>query len=243
MLRMDKCLIRHTISLVLILVLFISFFPPLNATGETGAIVTVENAIGNKGRSIQVKVTVENVKGLIGGGFSINYDPTIAKPVNYEAGNLIEGMSLRTPEPEDFNPDNYDGTVRITWVHFGASSPTQLNSGTLAVITFDLLKQGESDLELEDVSIGVIIDGTETNVGVNKEDGSITIFDVLYGDVIGNGFVGVGDAILMLRHIIGLTEFTPKQFLSADVNYDGTIDINDVMLVLQHVVGLNHLLI
>lgn len=58
------------------------------------------------------------------------------------------------------------------------------------------------------------------------------------GDVDGQGQINVGDAILALRHIVGLTELEPWQIAVADVDRNGRIDVGDAILILRYIVGL-----
>ena len=61
---------------------------------------------------------------------------------------------------------------------------------------------------------------------------------MLYGDVNGDSFINVGDAILVLRSIVGLASFEPYQALIADVNGDGNVNVGDAILILRYIVGL-----
>ena len=59
-----------------------------------------------------------------------------------------------------------------------------------------------------------------------------------YGDVNNNGRVGVHDAILVLRHIVGLTVLEDDQLERAKVGDGDTLTVNDAILILRYVVGL-----
>ncbi len=161
-------------GVVLAISLIFSVVFALSAAADTPAVVTVENLSGDKGSSIQVAVTAENVKDLVGGGFTIFYDNEIAIPISYEAGDLLTGMDSLMPSAGELGSQQKDGSVRITWVAYG-DPPTTLDSGTLAVITFELLEQGETDLTLDQVSIGLLVDGQNVNPSIVEEDGSIQV--------------------------------------------------------------------
>ncbi len=65
----------------------------------------------------------------------------------------------------------------------------------------------------------------------------------LYGDVVGNGHVDVGDVILVLRHIAGLvdiaTEYGPEASVRARVSGNtGEVNVGDAILILRYIVGL-----
>jgi hypothetical protein len=65
-----------------------------------------------------------------------------------------------------------------------------------------------------------------------------------YGDVIQDHLVDVGDAILILQQIVGLTQFGNDQLQAAnvdgsiDANGNQNVDVGDALLVLKHIVGL-----
>jgi len=61
---------------------------------------------------------------------------------------------------------------------------------------------------------------------------------VLYGDVTGDGSVDVGDAIIVLRSIVGSVNLSEKQRRAADVNLDEVIDVGDAIIILRHIVGI-----
>jgi len=71
------------------------------------------------------------------------------------------------------------------------------------------------------------------NVSIDK------IEPILYGDANGDKTVDVGDAILVLRNIVGLeTNLQPQQLQAANVSADTAVDVGDAMLILQKIVGL-----
>lgn len=72
---------------------------------------------------------------------------------------------------------------------------------------------------------------------VDLED-VILVTEADSGDVDQSGGVDVGDAILVLRQIVGLVNLTPSQWQRADVNLDGTVDVADAILIMRFIVGL-----
>jgi hypothetical protein len=59
-----------------------------------------------------------------------------------------------------------------------------------------------------------------------------------YGDVNSTGEVDVADAILVLRHIVGLITLEGDDLHAADVNASGAVDVADAILILRKIVGL-----
>lgn len=68
--------------------------------------------------------------------------------------------------------------------------------------------------------------------------------DIVFGDINGDGRIDVGDAILLLRYIVGLNDLELDQIGRANVNasFDTagspTLDVGDAILVLRRIVGL-----
>lgn len=68
--------------------------------------------------------------------------------------------------------------------------------------------------------------------------------DIVFGDINDNGQVNVADAILLLRHIVGLTDLEPDQVGRANVNasHDAagnpTLDVGDAIAILRRITGL-----
>ena len=60
----------------------------------------------------------------------------------------------------------------------------------------------------------------------------------LPGDVDANGSVEAADAILALRHAMGLIELTPEQLAAADMDGSGEVRINDAIIILRTAMGL-----
>lgn len=108
-------------------------------------------------------------------------------------------------------------------------------------------------------AVAVVSEGLVTPVGVGSAGITVTTADggfsavcqvevraapamidptVRYGDLNEDGTVDVGDAILVLRSIVGKVVLSDQQSLFADVNLDRTIDVGDAILILRHIVGL-----
>ena len=68
--------------------------------------------------------------------------------------------------------------------------------------------------------------------------------DIVFGDINDDGQVNVADAILLLRHIVGLTDLEPDQVGRANVNAshdavgDPTLDVGDAIAILRQITGL-----
>lgn len=81
-----------------------------------------------------------------------------------------------------------------------------------------------------------------TQITVTTNDGdhsaSTEVRVALRGDVNLDKKVDVGDAIIVLRNIVGLVQLTESQETIGDMNKDGKIDVGDAILILRRIVGL-----
>ncbi len=66
---------------------------------------------------------------------------------------------------------------------------------------------------------------------------------IVYGDVDGNGEVAAGDALEVLKSVVGKTVLTTQQTVAADTDVSGKVDATDALNILKKVVGkLDHFL-
>jgi hypothetical protein len=80
---------------------------------------------------------------------------------------------------------------------------------------------------------------TITSVNFPEKDNySMIISEVKYGDLSGDGKITALDASLILQYIVGLIDFSPEQKIAADVTGDSTVSALDAALILQYTVGL-----
>jgi len=68
----------------------------------------------------------------------------------------------------------------------------------------------------------------------------VTAPAVTYGDVNGDGVVGVADARLALRRAIGLEDYAvgSAEYIACDVNFSGDVRVDDARLILRAAIGL-----
>lgn len=95
---------------------------------------------------------------------------------------------------------------------------------------------------------GAEIDGTEYEHVVVEDyadphgQGRITIVpyeqSTIYGDVNGDGEINMVDALLVMRHAMGLDEIGEGNIPYADVNNDGVIDMADALIIARFAMGL-----
>ncbi|NLZ27586.1 MAG: hypothetical protein GX887_01300, partial [Firmicutes bacterium] len=84
-------------------------------------------------------------------------------------------------------------------------------------------------------------DKSFTNV-TNDLTVTATYVEFEFGDITGSGDVSVQDAIIVLRHIVGLVdiekEYGPEAMIRARVGGDDGLSVADAILILRYIVGL-----
>ena len=65
----------------------------------------------------------------------------------------------------------------------------------------------------------------------------ISLDDVKFGDITGNGNIGVSDLMILAKYISGKIDFNDEQKLAADLNGDGKINSEDILILIKYLVG------
>ncbi len=135
----------------------------LNSSTATGSLVlSVSEVTGETGEKVTVEIFVDNAANTEGGQFVLNFNPEIIRPVSIEAEPFITDSASSL---DMANLEYASGQLMFMWVTAAADTA---NYGTLCTITFEILKEGESLLEIDEVII------SPEGLNVNVEPGFIT---------------------------------------------------------------------
>lgn len=152
--------------LILPVLLILSIAIAGNLIAAEGLILTISEEEGLSDQQVDVTVMAENASGIEGGQLILNFDPTLVEPVSEVPGELIEEADSSFFM---INKEFAEGQLKFMWV---APRADTADSGEICTITFDLLKEGETALEIEDIVLSP--DGAEAASAV---PGKITIGD------------------------------------------------------------------
>lgn len=152
--------------LILPVLLILSLAIAGNLIAAEGLILTISEEEGLSDQQVDVTVMAENASGIEGGQLILNFDPTLVEPVSEVPGELIEEADSSFFM---INKEFAEGQLKFMWVTPRADTA---DSGEICTITFDLLKEGETALEIEDIVLSP--DGAEAASAV---PGKITIGD------------------------------------------------------------------
>ncbi|MCH5279443.1 MAG: S8 family serine peptidase [Christensenellaceae bacterium] len=121
--------------------------------------------------------------------------------------------------------------------YFNVNGETELQeSGELGwqSYTFTATEAGTYEFEWR-FDKDVAVDGILDVVRIDNVEFSGTL--EVPGDINGNGVVEVADALLVMRHVLGLIELDDATLALADVDGDGTVRMVDALLILRMALG------
>ena len=133
------------LTVVLLSITMLLLFFPAGLEASNGIILAVSSAEGQAGDQVVVSVSAENAAGSEGGQFLLLFDPDIIQPVTLETGEMITDTndSLHMS-----NLEYQDGELIFMWVTPEADT---VDSGIICDITFNLIKDGTTALNLDEV--------------------------------------------------------------------------------------------
>lgn len=202
-------------------------------SAEPGEIVDVTVSLGS----------LINVSELAVVKFAVGYDPDVLVPVDATAGAALANWPLA-----DFAA--FDGETGFVIEGFTAQ-PVAVSPGVLVTVRFEVRS------DAVDGAVGALsiagaqpgqpailldaLDAPETGIKVSTNASSVSVVGGVPctpGDANVDGTVNTADAILVLRNVIDLVQFTPQQNCNADANVDGSVNTGDAVKILRTVVGL-----
>lgn len=134
---------------ILILALFVCILLllPQNVAAADGLVLSATEEAGPVGEQVTVHINAENAAGTEGGQFILHFDPNLVQPVSAEPGPLLTAVDNNIYMA---NLEYAPGRLMLMWVTVTADTA---DAGTLCSFTFDLLSDGVTSLDFEDVLI------------------------------------------------------------------------------------------
>ena len=83
---------------------------------------------------------------------------------------------------------------------------------------------------------GIVPTGSITKI-YNGDDEVAQYTNIVPGDVYPDGYIGLKDAVLIIRYKLDMVELSDIQVLASDFSRDGKVQLNDAKLIERHVVG------
>ena len=190
--------------------------------------IVVESKTTSAGSTVAVNISIANNPGFVTMGIQVAYDSNLTLLSVSDTG-LVPGQMFST-EIENPQP--------LYWANPTATADCTVN-GKIATLTFkvaDNAEEGECHIRVSyDYDNYDIYNQSGEAVQFATVNGTLTVTDVVYGDVNGDGRVNNLDGMVLMRHLAKWPSY-PASMISpgADVNADGRINNLDGMILMRH---------
>jgi len=191
--------------------------------------ITMPTIKANAGDTVTVPVNIANNMGITRLDLILGYNAENLTLESVENGDVFANSEFTYDVRED-------GSCKFTW----ETSQDNANNGILMNLTFTVNEDTAHEKHLLDLSVDYSADENEEEWYFVTVPGAITneVATGTLGDVNGDEEADFSDAILILKHDVGITSLNEGQAQVADVNGDGEVDFADAILILQLDVGL-----
>ncbi len=161
---------KRLISMLLPTALCAAILNPTVFAEEVSTKVTVDSITASLGDTVNIPVNIQNNQGIISLVTEISYDSTALKLVNIKKNDAFWKSASMTP-----GGDLESQPYRIIW-YDGLAKSDFTENGTLAELSFEVLKKGTHEIELT-ISEGDTFNSNFIPVHIAVEKGTITVLD------------------------------------------------------------------
>lgn len=206
------------------------YVPEINA-----GIIEIGSGAPQAGGTVTLPVTISQNPGIAGFLFTLNYDKTALVPKTITKGEILTAGTF-TSNLEQGIPAEQLSEISVYW----ENDKNMTSNGVLFNITFEVkasAEEGEYPVSLN-YEKGDITDETMDDVMPDLLGNTVTIADVLRGDVNLDRQVNILDSILLSRYIAKWdVTFDEKQKQAANVFMDSRINSKDGVRLSQILSG------
>lgn len=188
------------------------------AVAAGSPVLMVSDASGAKDEIVKVTVSVKNNPGFSWLTFDLNYDSTVLALVDAASCGAFNEVS------------RVGNTVSIGGINETENCYTDENLVTLSFKLLADCKEG-TPVGISYLPANMLNFDSET-VLFAIDNGVVSVFDYLLGDVNGDGLVNLKDVTLLTRYRAGWDVKIIKP--AADVNKDSVIDLKDISILRRH---------
>ena len=165
------------------------------------------------GEQLTFNVSIVNGENVAGYAFKLAFDTTALRYISSNNADYLPAGALA------LRPVVSGNQVTLS---AGSSNGESDGSGTLAMLTFEVIIAKPSTLRFSEVSL---TDGDGNALEVSAENGEVVESVDIRGDVNGDGVVNLEDMVAAARHL-GRTSGN-----TADMNGDGVVNAADLLLI------------
>lgn len=204
---------------------------------ENKAVVRIENMTLKPGETAEVVASIQNNPGIAGYHFEVTADTSVFS-VPKEDGELLVERGDFSKKGSVFANVNENGWEML-WYHTN-NVTTDGALFRMTVTVSDDAAPGVYPITIQGVPED-IVDENGNMVSLTCVPGTITVADVLLGDVNGDGERTNLDVIYLARSLLGLVTLNDSQKSAADVNGDGIVSNADVIRLARVLIGLDQI--
>jgi hypothetical protein len=164
----------------------------------------------------------------------------VLRPSNFVGANCyIDDVMFKEIMPETFEPVSFTDYMEITPYVLTGVSPDMTDSEFLAKVD----NSGGQTLTLYDGN-GVALDpgavvGTGNILEVDHDGYKVEYKLIIYGDVDGDGSIGIGDLAAVKLQLLKLDALTGAFKKAADVNKNSSISISDLLAIKRDILNIS----
>jgi hypothetical protein len=196
------------------------------ATAQTGLVLVVAGSLGLVPDGTgSTAVTFTGAVDLAAATIVLSFDPAVAELTAVASGDLGSVSSNGIPDA------NATGQLTMSWFDVVGHS----GDYTFAALTFHAVGAAPSETLL-DLSVSTFIDSLGQPIACEDSDGTLTVLNLMEGDVTLDLHTNIVDAMFVAQYTVGLRQFDAAQLLCGDTNDDGHVDIVDAMHIAQYTV-------
>lgn len=190
--------------------------------------ISVSNCSASPGETVCIDVNISNNPGIIATRFEVCYDSTVLKLIRVDNGDIFPTETFVSGDDKN-----------IVLFEDALSSENYTKNGCLVKLYFKVIEFPKPTK----TKIRIIIDNGSTfdknlnDVCFKSNEGILNILGSL-GDLDKNGIVNSSDALIVLKHSVGLTLLDRNQAFFGDINQDDNINSLDALIILKYAVGL-----
>lgn len=171
------------------------------------------------------------------GGTTLTPDNWLISP-EFIAGSYIS-FQMIAGEPDDYYGDDPIGVYIICNGQTSSQLGLFTTSWRYEEHVIDLSAYTGRTVQLALRHYGTNGEGFNVLIDYVKSDGTLSSPPSANGDVDGDGTVSVMDALLAMRHAIGLLQLTSEQLPAADMDEDGTVSVTDALTIMRLALSIN----
>ena len=191
------------------------------AAGD-GKFVISENT-GKCGDILEVTLSITGNPGLTYAQLAFSFDPAALKLVEMKNAGLFENVAL-------------DGNILTIGGENEIGDTT--GDGVVATLVFQILADTDQDILISmTYTTGDIRNYNGDSIVMGIDNGKITVYTYLLGDVNRDGVVDIKDVTILRRYLAGTVAGSDVDLLAADCNCDGVVDIKDVTILRRYLAG------